>query len=96
MIKAVIYDLDDLMVNSYEIHVRATNALLKQHGVNAGKIPEEVSRRFVGMRISDILKTIIYHLKLDVDYDNFYKERNRIFLNLVKKSLNQCLGLMNH
>ena len=73
MIKAVIYDLDDLMVNSYEIHVRATNLLLKQHGVDADTIPEEVSRRFVGMRVSDILKTIIFHLNLNVDFENLYE-----------------------
>ena len=93
MIKAVIYDLDDLMVNSYEIHVRATNLVLKQQGVDADKIPEEVSRRFVGMRISDILKTIILHLNLNVNYEKFYEERNRIFLNLVKNELKSMPGL---
>ena len=93
MIKAVIYDLDDLMVNSYEIHVRATNLLLKQHGVDASNIPKEVNRRFVGMRISDILKTIISYINLNVDFESFYKERNRIFLDLVKKELKPMPGL---
>ena len=64
MIKAVIYDLDDLMVNSAIPHTAAFNSVLKKHGYSYGNLPVSLRRKFTGMRIKDILKEINKHCNL--------------------------------
>lgn len=93
MIKAVIYDLDDLMVNSDPLHARAWEILMSRHGFAFSDLPEAERSKFIGMRVIDIMKELVSTLKLDVDLDSFYKERNQIFLALVKEELTLMPGL---
>jgi HAD superfamily hydrolase (TIGR01509 family) len=46
------------------------------------------------MRISDILKAIINHFNLSVEFEDFYQERNKVFLDLVRKELRPMPGLV--
>lgn len=94
MIKAVIYDLDDLMVNSILIHVKADDVLLKRFGHKTSDLPPDLNSHFVGMRVIDILKKIIEVFKLDVDLSVLYKNREKIFLELAQKELELMPGLV--
>jgi len=93
MIKGIIYDLDDLMVNSHPLHVQATEAVLEKFGHSFDELPEKLKSSFVGMRVIDILEETIEYLKIDVSLENFYQERNNIFLKLVEERLQALPGL---
>ena len=84
MIKAVIYDLDDLMVNSVELHFRAFDEALKEYNHSLDEVPISTQSRFVGVRIIDISKELIDFFDLDTTLEEFYKKRTDIFLSLVK------------
>ena len=93
MIKAIIYDLDDLMVNSAKPQTAAFNAVLKKHGYSYGKLPVKLRRKFTGMRIKDILTGINEHWNLGENIESFYKRRTNILLREVKKNIPPMPGL---
>src|SRR4030042_667206 len=93
MIKAVIYDLDDLMVNSHGLHVEASEKVFQKFGVSQEKLPENIKAGFIGMRVSEILKELIKIYKLKINYQKVYKEREKVFLDLVMEKLEPMPGL---
>ena len=93
MQKAIIYDLDDLMVNSDPLHVQTDELLLEEHGHKFAELPKELRSGFIGMRVTDILKEIVKYLNLNVDLDSLYQKRTEIFLKLVKEKLEAMPGL---
>lgn len=94
MVKAVIYDLDDTMVNSDPLHARAWEELLKEYGYKFGDLPEHMRSSFIGMRVIDIVKEIAAYLKLDASTDKLYQKRVEAFLLLVEKELELMPGLL--
>ena len=93
MIKAVIYDLDDLMVNSNPLHTEASDKVLQKYGVSQKKLPEHMRAKFIGMRVSDILKNLIDYFQLGVNLEDLREKRSAIFLELVRKKLQVMPGL---
>jgi len=93
MIRAIIYDLDDLMVNSNPLHIEASDKVFQKYGVNQKKLPEHIRASFIGMRVSDILRKIVDYFKLDVNFEHLRVERSAIFLDLVRKKLKMMPGL---
>ncbi len=87
MIKAVIYDMDDLMVNSDPIHAMAWEKLLLNYNHNFFELSEETRAWYIWMRVIDICEMIIKELNIDVNLDIFYQKRNEIFLDLIKDNL---------
>jgi HAD superfamily hydrolase (TIGR01509 family) len=94
MIKAIIYDMDDLMVNSDPLHIVAWEKILQNFNKKFTDIPEEIRSKFIGMRVIDISKSIIEILHLDTDLESFYNERINIFLDIVKNDLEEMPGLI--
>ncbi len=94
MIKAIIYDLDDLMVNSDPFHARAWEALLKNFNHKFSDLPEGLRSKFIGMRVIDICKEIISTLKLDTNLESFYNKRIQLFLDIVENELEAMPGLI--
>ncbi len=93
MVKAIIYDLDDLMVQSHLIHVKAWELELKKFGKSFSDLPKEDIGKYLGMRVIDITKIIKKDLQLKTPIDQLYKERNEIFQTLIKKELKTTPGL---
>ncbi|MDD4901413.1 MAG: HAD family phosphatase [Patescibacteria group bacterium] len=93
MIKAIIYDMDDLMVNSHPLHALATERLLESFNRRFMDLPENLRSKFVGMRVIDICKEIIKEFKLSIDLEAFYKQRSQLFMDLVKDELKILPGL---
>lgn len=94
MIKAIIYDLDDLMVNSHPLHYEAWEVLLKKYKHSNKDLPKEYHSKFIGARVIDIAKVIKKTLKLNIDLKLLYKERMEIFIKLVKQKLEPMPGLL--
>src|SRR3989344_6371115 len=94
MLKAVIYDLDDLMVNSHLLHFKAWELLLKKYNYSYRDLPKEYHAKFIGARVIDIAKVIKKTLKIKIDLKVLYKERMEIFIKLVKERLEAMPGLL--
>jgi HAD superfamily hydrolase (TIGR01509 family) len=91
MPKAVIYDLDDLMVNSYPLHAEAWKILLLRYGFTGNRIVES---GHIGMRVKDVAAEIAKELKLSIDPEALYKQHEEIFLQLVHDGLDMMPGLV--
>jgi len=94
MIKAIIYDMDDLMVNSDPLHALAWEELLADFNHKFSDLPEELRSKFIGRRVIDICKEIIHTLDLDANLEEFYEKRIAIFLELVRNELKAMPGLV--
>ena len=94
MIKAVIYDMDDLMVNSNPLHIRASEKVFRKYGIGLEKIPQNVRAGFIGMRVADILRFVVDYFNLVLDFEKLRKQRSKIFFSLVAKELKAMPGLM--
>lgn len=84
-IKAVIYDLDDLMVDSDSLHVEAWEILLKRFNHSFGDLSRVYRSKLLGARVIDICKALIKELRLNISIETFYKARLEIFLKLVRE-----------
>ena len=94
MIKAVIFDLDDTMVNSEPLHRLAWARLLQEYSHEITDIPQEMQESQMGMRISDVIKERALYLNLKDDLEIISKKRSKIFLSLVKERLGVMPGLL--
>jgi HAD superfamily hydrolase (TIGR01509 family) len=92
-IKGIIYDLDDLMVNSDPLHNEAWEALLNGLGHSLNDIPQEMKTKFIGRRAIDFMRAMIQELKLKGSEEELYKKKTQIFLSLVKEKLEPLPGL---
>jgi HAD superfamily hydrolase (TIGR01509 family) len=93
MIKGAIYDMDDLMINSIRIHVKAFDILGERHNFKMSDIDEETQRGFVGIRIHDITAIIVEKLGLQENVDDLYHERQKIFIDLIRDEVEPMPGL---
>lgn len=92
-IKCIIYDLDDLMVNSEPLHTESLETVLNKLGYSYNNLPKKLLSKFVGMRIIDILREIIKYLKLNENAEDLQKKKNEIFFKLVKEKLELMPGV---
>ena len=93
MIKGIIYDMDDLMINSNPLHAESMEIALNKIGHSSSELPKKMVSSFIGRRVMDNLKTIFGYLKLDMDIDKFNEERKNIFLKLIQERLEVMPGL---
>src|SRR5260370_40249688 len=93
VIKAVIFDLDDTMVNTCPLHIESWYILLKQYHKNYDEVSEEMRSRFMGMRIKEVAKEVKAYFQLDTDLESFYQKRIAIFIDLIEKKLEMLPGL---
>lgn len=93
MIHAVIFDLDDLMINSSPLHNKAYELALKDFGVSMPVIPPDMMRKIYGMRIKEIMELLARHFKMDVNVAMLTRHRNKYFMQLVKKGVQPMPGL---
>jgi HAD superfamily hydrolase (TIGR01509 family) len=95
MIQAILFDLDDLMVNSAPFHMEASKRVFDRFGINIDEIPADVIKTYFGRRVSEIIEDIISHFNLDskVDLNRIIQEREDLFLQMVKARLEPMPGL---
>jgi len=93
MIKAIIFDMDDLMINSYPIHILAGDELLKRYGHNLSEIPEKIRRGFVGKRVVDNIAVMKEYFKINRSVEELFSERQKIFFELIRNKIESMPGL---
>ncbi|MFH0853193.1 MAG: HAD family phosphatase [bacterium] len=94
MIKAAIYDLDDLLVNSIGLHIQSSEQVLNKYGASSQDMPDSLQRRFIGMKIVDVYRLIISHLNIPVKPEKLELEKEKIFLELVRDKLELMPGVI--
>lgn len=95
MIKAILFDLDDLMVHSAPLHIEASRIVFRKHGIDIDKMPDDMVASYFGKPVLDILDIIIKYFKpkKEIDIKELNKEREALFMNMVTKSLKPMPGL---
>lgn len=58
MLKCVIYDMDDLMVNSYPLHEEVDKLLVKGFGHEFDEIPQDIRSVLLVVELSIFLKQL--------------------------------------
>lgn len=91
-IRAVLFDFDDLMVNSGPLHERATIETFAQYGI-AYQADATLRQRFCGRRVCEVLELIWEHYGLTLDRAAFALAREARFLELVPQALESMPGL---
>lgn len=79
MIKVVIYDLDDLMVDSLPLHNETWERLFKEYGVNFKDFPDTLRSHLIGMRIVDVTQEFKEYFNVKEDLEVLYNKRQKIF-----------------
>ena len=93
MIRAVIFDLDETLVNNLKNHIKASTEVFKPFQKGTTLITEE-DPKYQGMRVSDAVRDMMRKLHIpDSRFDELYRKRQQIFLSLVKRSCKPMAGI---
>lgn len=95
MIKGIIFDLDDTMVNSEPLHSETWSQLLKEYSHQVNEIPKAMQINQMGMRVLDVVKERALYLNLNDSIETIYKRRICLFLKLAKEKLQLMPGLLS-
>ncbi len=93
MVRGVIYDMDDLMVNSSPLHMQAFETALASYGHSLAELPVAVRTGFIGRRIIDIATDVAAILNLPISVNELCQKRMAVFLKLVNEKLEPMPGL---
>lgn len=93
MIQAVIFDLDETLIDNSDHHITASCEVFKPFQKKGAEITEE-NPEYMGMRVSDVIRDIMQKLEIPEDqFENLYNKRQHIFVDLVKKSCKPMPGV---
>lgn len=93
MIKAIVFDLDDLMVHSSPQHFKAFNKAFASFGIDTEKMDDVAKANLFGLSIPHIVDIIIDYFKADIDRNAVLMLRNDLFIEYVKEDLQPMPGL---
>ncbi|MBI3109476.1 HAD family phosphatase [Candidatus Daviesbacteria bacterium] len=94
MIKAVIYDFDDTMVDSDSLHIESWEANLKEHNVNIEGFKKWRAENLMGRSSTENAKSIVKHYGMNIDPEVFYKRKVEIFMKIAVDKLKLLPGLI--
>ena len=81
MIRAVLFDMDGLIVDTEPIHFKAFRAYMAQFGID---IPESLMPQFIGYTEADNLRDLKQKYDIDAPLEEMVANRGAIYLQLVK------------
>ncbi len=87
-IKAVIFDLDGLIVDTEPLQQRAFNQLLVQHGINYQIGDEEYGKFFVGVSVQENAKWLITRLGVSSTADQIRINQDAVYTSLISDPKN--------
>lgn len=93
MLRAIIFDMDGVLVNSTKYNKMSQCIILKDYGVD---ISDEEYKKCLGRSLQDILKMweVDYNVKLP-EFENFRRRNLEIQLELMKEELQPKQFLIN-
>ncbi|MDO8644248.1 MAG: HAD family phosphatase [bacterium] len=93
MITTVIFDMDDLMVNTSALHFAAYERVLQDYGIEE-PIPEKLKSHFFGMRVEEIMGELAVHSKIQATGKILAEKREPYFMKLVREGVQPMPGLL--
>ena len=84
MIKAVIFDMDGVLVDSTEIHTAAHNSVLVKYGYNLKDVPADVFSGIIGRPVLNSCQLFVEYFKLPLSAEEYYRERQEYFFGNIK------------
>ncbi|KUK67412.1 MAG: Haloacid dehalogenase superfamily enzyme, subfamily IA, partial [Mesotoga infera] len=92
MIKAAIFDMDGVIIDSEKIYRRACTELVDELG---GKISVELFERQMGLKMSETQKVVVQTAGLEIEPEEFGKRYMERYLELARETLVPNPGLVN-
>jgi len=89
-LRAVLFDLDGLMVDSEPLAERAWNQVLARYG---HRLDSQMFSDILGLRVVDSARFICQHFRLPISPQEAADERDRLFLETVPTRLRARAGL---
>ncbi len=94
MAKAVIFDMDDVVLDSSAAHGKAWDTVLERYGVSQSMMKKEEISGVFGMRQKEICEFFVEYFKLDADPKALDAERHRIFMGIMSEEARPSEGLL--
>lgn len=79
MIKAVLFDMDGVIIDSEPLHQKAYHGMFKEVGIN---VPSTLYESFTGQSTLNICKQLVLHFKLNRAPEELVTIKRQIFKNL--------------
>ena len=92
MLKAIIFDMDGVLVNSTKYNKESQCIILKEHGVY---ISDEEYKKYLGRSLKDILKMWEAKYNIELPFEEFRKRNLEIQIELMKEELKPKLYISN-
>lgn len=87
MLRAIIFDMDGVLIDSPKYNWKSFNQLLAKYGVAIGK--EEIKNRYLGRSLRDQIKMIreAHHIEEEIDIVDFSRKANVIQLRMMRSKV---------
>jgi len=91
MIKAVIFDLDGVIVESEHMHIEAEKQTMLKYGV---RISSEELHRYTGTTAKFMFTELIKKYKLNTTFKRIFNEKEEILFKLLEKDVQPTKGVI--
>ena len=91
MIKAVIFDMDGVIVESERLHIEAEQQAMLKHGV---RISAEELHTYTGTTAMFMFTELIKKYKLDTTFEKIFNEKEEILFKLLEKETRPTNGVI--
>jgi len=85
MIKALIFDMDDTLVNSAVLQKKSFIQAFKKFGADVSTLPPEVEKTLFGRKAYEIAEITIHYFSLKVTPEEILEERQKILRKILPK-----------
>lgn len=90
MVKAAIFDMDGIIIDSEPLQMLAINHVMSQWNI---QLSEEDFLPMIGRRLSDDFVDLKRKYPVPVEYPEFAKMKNQAYQNLIRHSIQEMPGL---
>jgi HAD superfamily hydrolase (TIGR01509 family) len=91
MIRAVIFDMDGVIIDSEKLYRRACTELVSELG---GKISDELFEKQMGLKMSQTQRVIVQTAGLDMEPEEFGRRYMERYLELARETVVPNIGLI--
>ena len=92
MIQAIIFDMDGVIADTQMHHAQIESEILSQFDIMIS--PEEITKRFAGVRTEDFFKELLIKKQVDFDIKVLMAEKWRKINEVCNKELNSIPGVV--
>lgn len=95
MIQAIIFDMDDLMINSHPVHIKLFGDVLQKYGADINDLTSEEEASLFGRKGTDVFSFFIQKFKLSdkITTEEMYAEFIQLALSTFEKHVEPMPGL---